>query len=69
MFLSVIHEKISHLSTRQTTENNKNTLELRNEIVNEELKLFHNKVGVVPIYKVMSPLSAEGIMLKFSSMY
>ena len=52
MFLSVIHEKISHLSTKQTTENNKNTLELRNETVNEELKLFHNKVGVVPIYKV-----------------
>ena len=50
MFLLVIHEKISHLSTKQTTENNKNTLELRNEIANKELKLFHNKVGVVPIY-------------------
>ena len=47
-------EKISHHSTKLTTERSKNTLKLKDEIITDELKLLHEKLVVVPIDKASS---------------
>ena len=43
--------KISHLSTKLITKNSKNKLGLADKIINEELKLLHNKFIVLPMDK------------------
>lgn len=46
-----IDETFSHLSTKITTENSKNTLELRDKIFTEKLKMLHKKFVVFQIVK------------------
>ena len=37
----------SHLSTKLTTENSKNTLKLKGKITTEELQMLHNKLWIM----------------------
>lgn len=48
---SPINEKISHISSKATTEKSKITLILKNEILTEESKMLYNKFVVFPIDK------------------
>ena len=49
--ISAIDEKISHISTKVTTEKSKITLILKNKIITEESKILHNKFVAFPIDK------------------
>ena len=37
----------SHLSTKLTTENSKNTLKLKGKIITKELQMLHNKLWIM----------------------
>ena len=55
--ISAIDEKISNLSTKRIRKNGKNSLERKDEIINEKLKLLHKKYVVVPTETVSGNVS------------
>ena len=46
--ISATDEKVSHISTKLITENSKNTLKVKDNIINEKLKMLQNKFIIVP---------------------
>ena len=49
--ISATDEKVTHISTKLITENSKNTLKVKDNIINEKLKMLQNKFIIVPIDK------------------